>query len=58
MPERNETPPRQVKYVRLRTDLIKRLKAHTAGLRPRTSEVAVIEAALEEYLDRHEREEE
>jgi hypothetical protein len=40
---------------KFRRDLLERMKALAAQIRPRTSVTAVMEAAFEEYLERHER---
>jgi predicted transcriptional regulator len=49
------TPGRKAVTKKFRPDLVERLKALAAQIRPRTSVTAVMEAAFEEYLERHER---
>jgi hypothetical protein len=57
--DRTERPPggesaRVMVTRRLPRELWTRLQAYVDGIEPRTTDTAIIELALREYLDRHE----
>ena len=54
MGRRPSNPPKEQITRRIRVDLMERVREFASSRKPVVTDTAVIEDALEEYLDRHE----